>query len=303
MNPNIENRANRANRANAETANGNTFAVSKQSTQSKHWCFTLNNWTVEELEQIEQIVQQCCDKWIIGKEVGEEGTPHLQGYIVFTVKVRFTQILSVFLNKRIHWEKCRNHKASAKYCGKEGDYIVYGFTKDEVTGYVKPIKYEGEDIVKVEEFYPWQTETFKLINIYDDRKVIWIYEGIGNVGKTSFAKYMGFYHQTLIVQKGKHADIMNMAFNLGQKLKSMIIDVPRSNGNKVSYTAIESIKSGIIINTKYETGQNFISPVRIIVFSNFPPDESQLSEDRWDIYEINEKKELIRPEENIDLIS
>lgn len=78
MNPKIENRANRANRANAETANGNTFAVSKQSTQSKHWCFTLNNWTVEELEQIEQIVQQCCDKWIIGKEVGEEGTPHLQ---------------------------------------------------------------------------------------------------------------------------------------------------------------------------------------------------------------------------------
>lgn len=61
--------ANRANRENREPAVGNTNAGSKQGIQTKHWCFTLNNWTVEELEQIEQIVQQCCDKWIIGKEV------------------------------------------------------------------------------------------------------------------------------------------------------------------------------------------------------------------------------------------
>ena len=61
----------------------------------------------------------------------------------------------------------------------------------------------------------------------------------------------------------------------------------------MSYDAIESIKSGIIFNSKYETGQKMINPPHIIVFSNFLPDVSKLSEDRWNIKLINENKELI----------
>jgi hypothetical protein len=287
---------NGANGANGESAVGNNSADSSWRKQTKHWCFTLNNYTENEMEQMEQMVPQFCEKWVIGKEVGEKcGTPHLQGYIVTGVKLRKKQVIGTFNNKRIDIRPAANLKTVAKYHGKEGDiFMLHGFTREEISGYVKPIKYEGQDLPKLEEFYPWQKKCLELIKEQHDRKVIWIFEGVGNCGKTSFTKFMGFHHGTLMVQKGKYADIMNMAFNLGTKLKSMIIDVPRNNGNKVSYDAIECIKSGIIINTKYETGQCLICPVSIVVFSNFPPDTSKLSEDRWDIYEITEDKDLVK---------
>lgn len=45
--------------------------------QAKHWCFTINNYTVEETTpnpiQFTYLV--------IGKEVGENNTPHLQGIL------------------------------------------------------------------------------------------------------------------------------------------------------------------------------------------------------------------------------
>jgi hypothetical protein len=48
---------------------------------SNRWCFTLNNWTEEEYVQIVQSFSQGGHNYVIGKEVGENGTPHLQGYV------------------------------------------------------------------------------------------------------------------------------------------------------------------------------------------------------------------------------
>ena len=73
-----------------------------------------------------------------------------------------------------------------------------------------------------------------------------------------------------------------------KKLKSVIvIDVPRDNGNTVSYKAIEQIKNGMICNTKYETGMKLFNSPHIIIFANMPPEEHKLSADRWKIFEIS----------------
>ena len=120
----------------------------------------------------------------------------------------------------------------------------------------------------------------------NDRTINWIWESKGNIGKTAFTRFLGIKKNAVIIQKGKYADIMNHVFN-SKKMKIFIIDVPRSSGNNVSYNAIESIKSGIIFNSKYETGQKFINPPHIIVFANSAPDTSKLSEDRWNIIDLN----------------
>lgn len=272
--------------------NGNTnppvLAKQSREVQALSWCYTLNNYTPIELEQLEQWSIKNCKKYIIGKEIGECGTPHLQGFFVLKSKKRMSTLINELNNNRYHWEKARNIPASARYCAKEGNYIQSGFREFEL----EPVnEYTGQDLPKLENLYEWQKEAFDLLkNPTNGRKVYWIYETDGNVGKTLFSKFMAWHYNTLIIQKGKYSDIMNMAYNMGNKLKTFILDIPRSSGNSVSYNAIESIKSGIIVNTKYETGQCLILPVNIMIFANSPPDLSQLSMDRWNIYKIQDNK-------------
>ncbi len=70
----------------------------KQIAPSKRWCFTLNNYTEIDISSIDAIKSKC-DLIIVGKEIGEQGTPHLQGYCEFSNKLR---PLSLKLNKGIH---------------------------------------------------------------------------------------------------------------------------------------------------------------------------------------------------------
>lgn len=71
------------------------------------------------------------------------------------------------------------------------------------------------------------------------------------------------------------------------KHKIVIWDLPRNNGNKISYDAIESVKNGMICNTKFETGTKIFDPPHIIIFSNEQPEEENLSKDRWNIINID----------------
>jgi hypothetical protein len=63
--------------------------------------FTLNNYTNQEFEDLKN-----CELFkyvIIGKEVGESGTSHLQGYAELVSQTRFNRIKKI--NPRLHIEK------------------------------------------------------------------------------------------------------------------------------------------------------------------------------------------------------
>lgn len=88
---------------------------------AKHWCFTLNNWTEE---QLEEILNLDLEYLVVGKEVGENGTPHLQGYFALKKKGR---VLKLLKKSKPHYEIMRGtpEQASA-YCKKDGDFIERG---------------------------------------------------------------------------------------------------------------------------------------------------------------------------------
>jgi len=86
------------------------------------YCFTLNNWTEDELTAIKAIE---CKYLVIGKETGEEGTPHLQGYIHFNRNVRFSTVKAAI--PRAHIETAKGSAAqNATYCKKDGDFVELG---------------------------------------------------------------------------------------------------------------------------------------------------------------------------------
>lgn len=91
-------------------------------------CWTLNNFTAEEVEDIK--AWGGVDYTIFGEEVGDNGTPHLQGYTEFTKQMRLSALKK--LNNRIHWEKRQGtQKQAADYCKKDGKITEIGSLKKQ----------------------------------------------------------------------------------------------------------------------------------------------------------------------------
>lgn len=83
-------------------------------------CFgTENNWTEESLQKMTEWCDRKCSYYIIGKEIGESGTPHLQFYLEFKGQVEWDHIKKNF--PRWHFEP-RDKKSTAEnssaYCAK-----------------------------------------------------------------------------------------------------------------------------------------------------------------------------------------
>jgi len=91
-----------------------------------HWCFTLNNYSEDEYTKIEQVCKDQGKYYIVGKEVGDGGTPHLQGFISFRRRFSLQSVRSK-LGSRIHAEVARGSpRQNREYCRKDGDFIEGG---------------------------------------------------------------------------------------------------------------------------------------------------------------------------------
>lgn len=90
------------------------------------FCFTLNNYNDESLANIRATLSGECVYGIVGREVGESGTPHLQGYCVFRRALRLPAIKDK-LDPRVHLEIARGSpEANRRYCSKDGKFDEYG---------------------------------------------------------------------------------------------------------------------------------------------------------------------------------
>lgn len=92
--------------------------------KSRNWCFTLNNFTEAEMTHIHDPPDWV--KYIAyEKEVGKEGTPHIQGYLVANNPVRLKS-WKAFL-RRAHVEVMRGSlDQNEAYCSKEGKFTEVG---------------------------------------------------------------------------------------------------------------------------------------------------------------------------------
>jgi len=97
----------------------------KMPEQCRRMCFTLNNYSEKEVDDLIEFFEVNADitDVIMAKEVGEGGTPHIQGYFGSTKKVRFTVLKK--LSPRTHWIVAKGDAATnLVYCSK-GENIVF----------------------------------------------------------------------------------------------------------------------------------------------------------------------------------
>lgn len=87
---------------------------------AKYWCFTINNPETEPVFDPETM-----QYLLFGRETGESGTPHLQGYVVFKTRKRLTALKKIW--PTAHFEHAKgtpDHNYA--YCTKDGDFAEFG---------------------------------------------------------------------------------------------------------------------------------------------------------------------------------
>jgi Putative viral replication protein. len=95
--------------------------------QSTAWVFTLNNYTEEEIQHLFFLFDDECTRYgIFGYEIGDNGTPHLQGYVSFSSRIRRDGAKSR-LPARCWFEPAKGSpSANIVYCSKGGDFEEIG---------------------------------------------------------------------------------------------------------------------------------------------------------------------------------
>lgn len=97
----------------------------KMVLQGKNWVFTLNNYSQVDVEKLRLLVPGGAVYLVFGYEVGESGTPHLQGYVQWVQKRRLSYCREVL--PCAHWEVALGTELQASsYCKKDGKFEEFG---------------------------------------------------------------------------------------------------------------------------------------------------------------------------------
>lgn len=255
----------------------------------------------------------------------ESGREHLQGYVVLKVRSRATTFARQFPShveprrgthtQAVQYCSKEETRKAGTQCYSEGTEPIARGTRTDLAEFRDAIlagasnwalleQFPGElakfpkfvHLVRNEQlshnvlanlpvFQPrlgWQFELCQRIEgVPNPRIVLWRWESTGNVGKSYFALHYK-PSETFVVTGGKHADIH---YAYGYQ-KYVIFDFPRYNQESFPYGLVEQFKNGYFLSSKYESVAKRFPVPHVVVFTNFAPDVSQMSLDRWDIVEI-----------------
>jgi hypothetical protein len=295
----------------------------QRETAVLRWVFTLNNYTRLEYDALLRHVQSF--KYIVvGKETGESGTPHLQGFFILNSRFRLIQVKSLPGLNRAHFERTGGTSGQAStYCKKEGDFIEHGaipldgpkanifaaFRDWVIAEPVAPtladvwalqphmVRYQTqvEQCIQLFGAKPtivqgtlrtWQSDLNALIEEDpDDRKIIFVVDTAGNTGKSWLTRYWFSNRDDVqMLSTGKRDDL---CYAVDVTKRVFCFDIPRKSMEYFQYPVAEKLKDQIIFSSKYKS-QTKILPhkVHVVVFCNEEPDRTMMTSDRYKVIHI-----------------
>ena len=255
------------------------------SSPLQHTFYAVTLWYKDDNEKNEKI-SKC--KFIAKKgSLGEEicpttGSKHLQGFLCLNRKTRETAMWKLFPKDRC--KPCfASEVSNLAYTTKDGNAIIW----DNVSTNVPEAKIELVHNIKWNSWNTWIVEQVQ--QPADSRTINWFWSSRGKLGKTNLTRYLVDKHNAQFASGGKYTDIMNLIYHTDMdKCRCVIFTLPKEHRNHISYSALESVKDGLVSNMKsYKNGSKIFNPPHIFVFANYPPDLDGVMRDRWNIFQIN----------------
>ena len=157
---------------------------------------------------------------------------------------------------------------------------------DTVLFMLSEVRNEKRLRMEAAELKEWQQKLTDIVMEQEEtretRKVNWVYDVIGNSGKTFWAEFMDSTEEAFVTYNGKIADI---AYAI-KRPRHVILDLTRSQAGYFNYSVIEAIKNGRLFSTKYEAKMKVIKVPTVTILANQAPDRTKLSQDRWNVLQI-----------------
>ena len=165
--------------------------------------------------------------------------------------------------------------------------------KEEVDLYIEN-QADFRDVGNVE-LKPWQESLLEYVQQPCDREIFWVVGKEGNEGKNWFQKYVKSWvgaqrvvtgidikaNNASIFQALRQCPIVTadiFLFNIGKSKKKFEV---------INYDALENMKDGEAFASKYDSQQLKIRvPNVVMIFSNSPPNISQLAKVRFEVFHI-----------------
>lgn len=205
-------------------------------------------------------------KWIIAKETGAGGYEHWQ--VRLYTSASFDELKSAF--PQAHIEKST---VWSDYERKEGNFVC-----SEDNNSILSVRY---GILRNN-----QKKIIRAVMQQSDREVTVVFDERGNSGKSWLTRYLyergiGYYVPPTI---GSSQGIIQYIASGYKQEPIIVIDIPRSSRwTSQLYECIETIKDGLVYDTRYSAKMRDIFGVKVLIMTNSKPKLDALSKDRWTI--------------------
>ncbi|QCH00640.1 Rep [Porprismacovirus bovas3] len=224
----------------------------------------LSKWELRYLADLSDVKE-----YTIGIEKGKKGYEHYQARFKASDTNLFERWTAV--EPQLHLQEAEVDQAS--YERKEGRFWASMDTKE----------------IRIQRFHKpnaIQQHVIDLLNKTNDREIVLWYSDRGGIGKSWLVGHLWETGQAYLCQpqdtvKGMKQDIASDYMKHGWR-PYIVVDLPRTwKWTKDLYCALESIKDGLIKDTRYSADTINIKGVKVLVVSNTLPKFDNLSYDRW----------------------
>lgn len=293
--------------------------------QSTRWCFTLNNYEPNDEARLQALRQPEVKYIVFGRETGEGGTPHLQGFVIFGRRLRLRSAKAA-IGDRAHLEVTRGTSLEAsQYCKKDGDYYELGTPPTErqrtdwhdlkmwvlqqpskpsaklvaeehprfFNSYGKLMEwidliYPAPQLVDPEDgARPWQERLGEVLAApAHPRHVYFIVDETGGSGKSWFCEWWSAKKPDK-VQILSSGKLVDLFYLIDESREYFFFDIPRSKSEHMQYAVYEKLKDRRITSTKYQGRVKVLGKCpHVVVFMNEDPDRNALSADRYKVWRL-----------------
>jgi len=214
--------------------------------------------------------------WIVALEMGKGGYRHYQ--VRFDISGDFRDFFE-WCKQNIppfHIEEASVPTDLCDYERKDGFFVSSADTPEILS-------------IRFGRLTPYQRDMLALVDTQNDRQVdVWL-DPKGNHGKSWTSIHLWERGQALVVPRYAVSPEKLSAFvcSAYKGQPYIIIDIPRaSKPSKGLYEEIESLKDGLVFDTRYHGRTRNVRGAKVIIFTNTPLDKKALSHDRWRLHGI-----------------